>query len=220
MSLSTNKKYIFLYCAISLLFLTNFQVCVPKFSPLSPSSFSYSILPGSKISIIGTTNVSEFTCFSNETSAMNAGDFHFNDIRSTITFKDAVINLSTQSLECGNEAMNHNLYKTLHSEEFPFIVIDLQQVKSKNGSALSLTSWTPMTADVYIGLAGVRRFNQIDFTGKQTGSGIYHFTGSHDLSFSDYNINPPSALFGLIKVMGIITVKFDLQVSTTSPVLQ
>jgi len=216
----TTPKCILLCCALALPWLWSFQDNAPILPPVSVSSFSYSILPGSRISILGTTNISEFTCFSDETSAIKAGAFLFNDVRSTIAFQQTVLNLTTQSLECGNKAMNHNLYETLNSEKFPFIVIDLRQVTSKNGSPLKLSSKTAMTAQVYISLAGVRRLNQINFTGEQTGSGTYHFTGSHDISFTDYNIDPPSAMFGLVKVSNRITVRFDLKVSANAEILQ
>ena len=190
-------------------------------SPISSSSaFSYSLLQGSKVSIRGSTNVNDFVCFSQETYSPLSGNFFINDVRNTITFEDVILNVRAESFECGNVVMNKNLCQTLRAEKYPFIIVAPVQAGSKNGEALNFFQWTHMTCKLYITLAGERRLQQIDFVAKQTSDGTYHFIGEHNISLSQYHLNPPSALFGLVKVKDIIIVKFDLVVQANASLLE
>ena len=178
-----------------------------------PLSFEYSILQGSKVFVLGATNINEFTCFSEENYSKRNADFYFDPSKSSITFRDAVLKISTHSLNCGNTAMNINLCRALDADHFPFIVVDLLEAHSKDGKPLDLKHATEMMAKVQLTLAGQERMNMINFSGVQTPSGAYHFTGEQKLSLRDYHIEPPTALFGLVKVSDAITVRFDLYAS-------
>jgi hypothetical protein len=186
----------------------------------SSSAFSYSLIQGSKVSVQGSTNINEFTCFSEETYSQHPANLFINEVKNTITFHEVILNVKTESLECGNEVMNKNLFKTLGGEKYPFIIVELQQACTKDGQQLNLSQWIHMTGKLYISLAGVRRYQQIDFVAKQYSDGVYHFIGEHKISLSQYNLDPPTALFGLVQVKDILNVKFDLLVSVNSIVLQ
>lgn len=185
-----------------------------------PTSIQYSILDGSKISVLGSTNINEFTCFSKEEYGDKKAVVYFNEMKNVMHFRDAVLEVTTVSLNCGNPAMNNNLYKTLNAEKFPFIVVELQQARSKDGKPLNNTNLNSMTASVMITLAGERRLNKISFTGKKSATGTYQFVGQHNLSLNDYHLEAPEALFGLIKVNDVITVRFELNVAANAVMVQ
>ncbi|HUM48457.1 MAG TPA: hypothetical protein PLD84_16105, partial [Chitinophagales bacterium] len=130
------------------------------------------------------------------------------------------LKVTTASLNCGNAAMNSNLCKTLNADKFPYIIVELMQVQAKDGKPLNNQNLSSMTASVAITLAGERKINTISFTGKKTSSGTYHFSGQHNLSLNAYHLQPPEALFGLIKVNDMITVKFELNVSANEVIVQ
>jgi hypothetical protein len=44
----------------------------------------------------------------------------------------------------------------------------------------------------------------------KTESGALHVTGAYELKMSDYDLTPPSLMFGRIKVRDAVNVKFDL----------
>ena len=200
--------------------LTGFKLYHPDYSIAGTTPFSYSLLQGSKVSILGATNVNEFTCFSDETYSQHSANLFINDLKNNITFRDVILNVKTQSLQCGNEVMNRNLYQTLSEDKYPFIIVELEQAGTKDGQPISTSQWTHMMGKVYITLADKRRVQQIDFAAKQNGDGLYHFIGQHNISLSQYNLTPPTALFGLVKVKDIITVKFDLLVKANAEILQ
>jgi len=138
----------------------------------------------------------------------------------SITFHDVILNVTTESLECGNEIMNRNMCQTLIADKYPYIIIELQQAATRNGEPINFSQRMQMTGKVYITLAGTRRLQQINFTANQTSDGVYHFIGEHNISLSQYKLEPPTALFGMVKVKDSITVKFDLLVSASPVILQ
>jgi len=210
MSVILMKRFFSLWLIIFPIGLTSFISPHFNFHPSSSSAFSYSLLQGSKVSVQGSTNINEFTCFSDETYSQHSANLFINDLKNNITFHNVILNVTTESLQCGNEVMNRNLYQTLSTDKYPFIVVELLQASTKDGQPLNFSQWMHMTGKVYLSLAGERRVQQIDFVAKQSSDGIYHFIGEHNISLSQYNLDPPTALFGLVKVKDIITVKFDL----------
>lgn len=215
--MSLHVKRFFIFCFIILTIgLTGFRLYHSRSFP----PFSYSLLQGSKVSIQGATNVNEFTCFSDETYSQHSGNLHINDLKNNITFHQVILNVKTESLQCGNEVMNKNLFRTLGAEKYPFIVVELKEVSTKDGQPFNFSKLIHMSGKVYITLAGERRAHQIDFAAKQNSDGVYHFIGNHNISFSQYNLVTPTALFGLVRVKDIITVKFDLLVRANGAMLQ
>ena len=212
------KRFLSLLLIITPIGLTSFTFS--HFAIPSSSSFSYCLLQGSKVSIEGTTNVNEFTCFSQETYSPQSGNFFINDAGNTITFQDVILNVSAQSLECGNVVMNKNLCQTLSADKYPFIVVELEQAGTKTGESINFSQGMRMTGKLFISLGGKRHEHLIEFVAKQNSDGVYHFIGEHNVSLSQYNLDPPTALFGLIRVNDIIKVKFDLLVKANGTFLQ
>jgi len=179
----------------------------------SLTHFNYTILAGSKVTVFGSTNVNEFSCFSEETWENPGPELICSAPVTKADFKNAVIKIRTQSLDCGNELMNNNLYTTMKSDQSPYIVIELAEVNSMNAQPIHLNVKSILSAEVYITLAGKRLLNTMVVNESNPAQGIYHFTGSHRILLSDYGIVPPRAFFGLIKVNDATTVEFDLTVS-------
>lgn len=163
--------------------------------------------------MLGSTNINEFACFSEEHYAKRNSELYFEAPKNTLYFKGTQLKVPVSTLDCGNIAMNSNLCTTLNAEKYPDIGIELIEVTSKDGQPLNITGLTTMIAKVKISMAGQTRLREIRFAGKQTSPGNYFFTGIHNILLSDYNIEAPEAFFGLIKVNDLIAVKFNLNVA-------
>lgn len=173
----------------------------------------YAILDGSKIAVLGSTNINEFVCFSEEKYGKRKIDFSLDEHKTTIHFTNATLKLPVASLDCGNVVMNSNLCRTLKSDDYPFIIVDLKEARSKDGGTINLANLTQLIAKVDLTLAGVRKTKEIRFSGKQTAPGHFYFNGLHNLSLKEYNLETPAALFGLIKVADDIGVRFNLTIA-------
>ena len=179
-----------------------------------PVTISYSFEKGSNVSIDGITNVKDFTCVSvklfPESKTMSLSE----DSGSTIYFKNAGLNLDIRSLNCGNSGMNRDMKHSLKADQYPDISVKLQNAHFAHGSSFIFSGWTDLEINVSIKLAGVERNALIKVEGKQTGINQYHFIGEYPLLMSDFGIEPPTALFGMIKVRNDVEVKFDLIIVT------
>lgn len=219
MSRPSKKTFLSPWLLILITALSGFTFAPLYSPPYSPATFSYSLIHGSRLTIQGSTNVNEFTCFSEETYTKQSANVFINEGKNNITFDNVILKVKTESLGCGNEVMNKNLCQTLGGEKYPFIIVELEEVFTKDGQPANFVRWTQLIGKLYITLAGVRKSQQIDFTAKQNYDGVYHFIGEHKIALSQYNLAPPTALFGLVMVKDIINVKFDLLVSVNPTVL-
>ncbi len=211
----SNKSLIVLIITFFIWSLNSSLTIYLSQTPSQPRKIEYSILPGSKVSVVGSTNINEFTCFSEEAGSKKNTAYNYNEMLQIIYFQNAVFNIAVKSLDCSNVVMNANLCRTLNAEKFPYITIKLDSVKAINGKSFNLKEWQKLQANVVISLAGVERFNRIYFSGKEIQARVYHFIGEHELSLSDYQLQSPAALFGMIKVHDNVKVKFDLIISTS-----
>ena len=101
--------------------------------------------------------------------------------------------------------MNNNTYKALKADTYPNILFELvTPVKSISGGP----GGQDITARVKLTIAGVTRIEALTVSAMSTGRNNVIFEGSKTLMMTDYNIEPPVALFRTIKTGNEITVHF------------
>jgi hypothetical protein len=61
-------------------------------------------------------------------------------------------------------------------------------------------------------LAGEQREIEMVVVAERLADGRFTLVGSRELKMTDFNITPPSALFGLIKAKDTVEVVFDLMI--------
>jgi polyisoprenoid-binding protein YceI len=97
--------------------------------------------------------------------------------------------------------MNAKIYKALLAEEFPQMTFEGEKAASQGGDVGSLG---------VLSLAGMKKEIRVSAKGSVSSGQL---TGQHSLKFSDFNIEPPSALFGQIVCHDDLTIMFDLKLS-------
>lgn len=103
-------------------------------------------------------------------------------------------------------AMDKKTYKALLSEEHPNITFKLQDVKS-----IDRTGNTPLVkATGLLTIAGKTKTVEVQAKALAEGNGVFRFTGEKALKMTDYDITPPTALFGTLKTGDDITISFNL----------
>ncbi|MEO6894849.1 MAG: YceI family protein [Ginsengibacter sp.] len=176
-----------------------------------PITFSFE--KGSKVSIDGTTNVKDFICNSKKLFAHQNAELKQEDSGKT-SFNNAALDFNISSLNCGNNGMNRDMMKAMKADKYPVISVKLTDAQMDRGKTLSLSGWTTIKLNVSISMAGSTKNAFIIVQGKQTGKSLYRFVGQYSMLMTDFGITPPTALFGMVKVMDAIIVKFDLIVAT------
>lgn len=97
--------------------------------------------------------------------------------------------------------MNAKIYNALLAEQHPKITFEGKKGTSAEGDVATFGA---------LSLAGKSKELLVSAMGS-AGSG--HLTGQQKLKFSDFSIEPPSALFGQIVCHDDITIMFDLKLS-------
>lgn len=176
-----------------------------------PVEGKYKILPGSRVYLEGTTNVNKFKCDCGndfETTVYRIKQI----VRNRMEFSNTILLMPIIYFDCKNRKMDRDLQKALKAEQYPQVRIDLETITVSEASLASNdgTNWTHAKAEVSITLAGVTQRHEILVKGKKGPEFQYLFSGNKSMKMTDFNITPPEALFGMIKVNDQITFYFDL----------
>ncbi len=187
--------------------------------PVRVMDMSYSIDPGSSLAIAGTSNVNSFNCFCNENFIKRPVKVTSIDSSMVLRLSNAVLKLPTKTMDCNNSRMNSDLCDALKADQYPYIVIELHEVNlsNLNRQALKGGEWRNVVAIATLTITNVCRPLVLDVRAQQVSPGHYHFVSSKDLKMTDFKVDPPTALFGLIKVHNEINIKLDLYATITNP---
>lgn len=160
----------------------------------------------SRLWIEGSSNVNQFSCRAE----------HYNtSITQPRTLDEQLgveVDIAVSGFECGKRRMNRDLNEALKSEDFPTISFDYKETRSMSYDD-SIDQYV-LTVVGYLTVAGHRK--EIEFPMKATAleDGTLQATGETELRMTDYNVEPPTALLGLVRVEDRLTVHFELYANT------
>lgn len=165
------------------------------------------VQPSSKLTIDGKTNVNSFQCaitqyFGRDTLVLQEGGRNRRPV-----FTKGYVGLEAASFDCGMPVMTKDFGKTIKSNEFPFIFIEF--ISFEKGAGYQL-SGEKFKGKIKISLGGVTKAFDVDCTIEARNSGLIHLKGGRDFTFSDFNLEPPSKMMGMVKVSDALTVNFHL----------
>lgn len=156
----------------------------------------------SNLKVFGTSNVHDWEVIANEQKGVV--DIHQS---SNLEINKLKIIITSESLKSGKKSMDKNTFKALKTDEFKNItfllietinVIDLGNGKYKVKANGSLT------------VVGVTKNIPIDFNlNLNINNNTINVIGEKSIKMTDYNIEPPTALFGTITTGDEITIKFN-----------
>ena len=176
---------------------------------------SFALEPRSQLWIEGGSTVNAFTC-----RAQNVEGYgFFEDDMAGANGHDAraEVVVLVETFDCGKQRMNRDFYEALKADAFPMIRFTLDE---------AYVIGQPDAEDrIYrlrvlgrLTLAGVTRRIEMRVLGWPLADGRYRVTGKERLLMSDFEIDRPTALLGLIRARDRILVRFNLvAVSGTTP---
>lgn len=163
------------------------------------SKISINDLKESELYIKGKTNVSTFTCLFNTAYLKECQEIFYTENNSVFNFKNAVLVLDTRGFDCGSRPVNRDFNTLLKTEEYPEITLEVITAEILPTGAC---------ATVAIGMAGKILEYKVPIT--ITNSENTYFKGLLQLKLSDYALELPKKLFGLIEVKDEIEIHFDI----------
>lgn len=163
----------------------------------------------SKLWIEGKSNVNQFTCHAEKYSALiDTPEMEQDSFNLTVE-------IAVNGFECGKRKMNRDLYDALKADNHP--TIDFEYKKTHSLSYSDSTDRYELMVNGSLTVAG--HTNTIEFPMSATllDGGSLRAEGSADIRMSEFNVDAPTALFGLVKVNDKLTVHFELFASIKDP---
>lgn len=159
----------------------------------------------SKLWIEGRSNVNQFQCFANQYTS----DIETTGNADTLadTGLDVEIDIFVRSFDCGRSRMNRDLQDALKVREHE--AIRFRYTDTKNVQYNPDDDTYTLTVEGVLIVAGTERTILFDLDGKLVNNTI-KASGNTTLEMTEFNIEPPTALMGLVKVDGTLQVHFDL----------
>lgn len=172
------------------------------------------VLPESRLVISGTSSINRFSCVGSEINGYGVLEPLSAKLATPVELAGAAdpevsFAMKVRSFDCGNDKMNEDFYAALKSDRHPLIHFDMRGA-SILSSPSEASEWLRFRVRGEIKLAGVSKVIDVDMRGRQLPDDRVYATGSRPLRMSDFGIEPPTALWGLIKANDRIEVKFEL----------
>lgn len=178
------------------------SICVGFFILVGFASLDYRTLEikiedKSKISIKGTSNVNSFQCAYEEEIGMLNSSIEVLPNSNSFKIKKAQLHLEAKSFDCGGRRINKDFKDLLQTETFPHIDIEV----------LSITpSAEKFMADVKVHIAGHTNSYFLEVNNPKNNQ----FTGDLIVDITDFGLESPKKLMGLIEVHDLIDINFNL----------
>jgi hypothetical protein len=190
---------------LSLVWLYAFLLCPAQIFAQKRNPVSHYNDCNSFICINGGSNISTFS-FTYSTSSLS-------DVWQIIEIKDTgflSVTVPVRDFEASNSLMYDDFLTLIKASEFPVLRISIPT----DGLEKTFKAERSSCPDIEIMLAGVTRIYKIDCNLYNCGNNLF-IRGLKVLKLSDFNIQPPVKLSGLVKVRDEIAVNFGLNITFT-----
>lgn len=136
------------------------------------------------------TNVNQFTCLCTETSFICAETLDH----------EKVLKLPVSSFSCPKRKIDKDLIELFEAEKYPYISIEIMDYKIQNGIN---------SAEIKITIKETEKVYQLQLE-KIVEEENHYFKGKQQLDLTDYHIEPPVKVLGLVKVKPIVDIEFKI----------
>ncbi|MEP3838327.1 MAG: YceI family protein [Algibacter sp.] len=156
----------------------------------------------SELTVLGTSNIHDW-----HVEAENQkGSIKFKDLEAC-HIETMALEIEAEGLKSGKKAMDKNTYKALNTNDHKIISFQMVEIKS-------LTKKSPGVFDVSalgdLTISGVTKRIPLNFKINIVASSVT-LTGEKVIKMTDFNVDPPKALFGTITTGDSLTIKFSTQ---------
>lgn len=165
------------------------------------------LMDKSTMQIEGTSNVHDWTA---DVEQLNF-DITFNvSALASDSLSNPVETLSltipVDKMESGKGGLDRRMHDALKKDDHPNIIYELlsSEVTETSDSTFQLNTTGTVT------IAGVSRDISFPVQGTIQDDGTYKFTGNYEINMEDYDVDPPTAMFGAVRSGEMVTISFEL----------
>ncbi len=173
----------------------------------------YAIQPESRFWIDGASTAGAFTC----TAARVDGGGHVGTApggavaggaaQATAAPVDGRLTVPVRAFDCGQRRMNTDFARALKADAHPEIRFEVRHARMAGDGA---DGWTQAHATGSLEIGGVRRPVTIAVEGRALPGNRVRLRGQMPMRMTDFDVEPPTGLFGLVRARDRIVVRFDL----------
>ena len=165
----------------------------------------------SKMFLEGCTNVNLYNCDCQDKFAELSMTIE-NDGNHAV-FHNANLKLRTENFNCHNVLYNSNIKKILKADEFPYITVALLETW-QNAELLQRNdqSWFNVLSKISVTIQETSKVETVNAKAQYLGANKFRIKGEQTLYMTDFGIEVPSFICGLVKVKDEIVFNFDLVV--------
>jgi len=181
------------------------------FLPEAPVKKQFVIEDNSRLFLKGTSNVNKFTCDCED--SYPAQTLEVESTGAQARFQNTSLTIATRKFNCHNSKMDHDMQKALKADKYPHIKVELLETK-QDASHVKPGNRAPfeVQAKAKLTICGVTRTQQVTAKAQVLSDGYFRLSGYQSILMTDFGIEPPTALFGMIQVNNQIDFHFDLYV--------
>jgi polyisoprenoid-binding protein YceI len=142
--------------------------------------------------------------FAQSTRLVLEGSSNVTDWRCESTALDVnarEVHIPVKTIRCGNRQMERDLYRALRSDSYPSIDFRFTNMTRAADRA---------TIRGNLSLAGTTRMIEIDAGVQRIARDRVRMQVRVPLRMTDFNVTPPTALFGIVKARNELVAQFDL----------
>lgn len=219
MRLALHPQYISVLATVkwpSLLFLT---LLIPFLNPSQSGAQSLSsnlhIEEGAQLWIEGSASRIGFNCEAQQFSGVGEIE-NTEHPEATVQGQGTVsitITLPVNALDCGKRAMNKDMYEALKAEQHSNIryqLLEATMVERDEIPSDSSSEWMNIRTRGIMEIAGKQDTTTFNVQGRLLNDQRFRVKGTKPIHMDTYSIDPPRAMFGLIKADKNLTVHFDV----------
>ena len=152
-----------------------------------------------RLTISGTSSLHDWTMKSESTTCDAV--FQINSQGDPLQLASMVVSVSSESLKSGKSGMDKNAYSALKTDKNKQITFQLASGEIKGKTIRCVGSLT---------IAGTTKQIDLDATYILLSDGSIQCKGSKKLAMRDYDVEPPSFMFGTVTTGNEITVSFEV----------
>ncbi len=154
----------------------------------------------SQLLIHGQTNINSFTCF---ISCYNSTDtLAYEQENGIFVFEGNKMTIPVFNFNCGNGMITKDFRTTVKADKNPYLTISFVTLEKHPADSKA-------TAKLDITLAGVSKQSTLQFDMNKKGDFI-QLSGKHPVCFSDFQLQAPERMLGMVKVKEDLRVEFNL----------
>lgn len=161
----------------------------------------------SEVRIMGRSNLGEYQCLLVDLSNCPVKEVISKVSGFRVKLENNILQVNSDGIDCQNQVMNNDFRKAIKADKHPYILLELQEFTLK-GAVSNMPLQKEVPSRIAITMAGVTKNYEVSLDYFKFEGEKITLKGSKELAMSDYDIDAPTALFGMVKAEDAVKIDF------------